>query len=777
MKILRNSYKPHSPDKAVMPHNLYTEKQLEPDDRVDLSSGTKEKEWTLLFYNAGDGCEAKMGTAKLLDLEKVGSDENTNVVVMNYRSKFNLDRITGDYGKLQGARTYYVTRNENPPEKFPLISKILPEEAKNLKDFTFTGTKDIKSSVIEEHPSDINMGDKETLKEFLLKNMKKFPAKRYAVIMSGHGSAFSGSMIVHNPEGRIKNEELAGVFRDVEKETGHKIDLVNMNTCFSANLEALYPLQNSVGTVVASEDVVWSATQPFGKVLDDLQKGIKEGKEISGKDLARLMIEEARRQPLGNLYIKTLSAMDMEKIGTVADDISNLQKTLMEEAVPPASIKKAMEESLRFDFSSVPKQVYVSDVGAFAKEIIKYSDSEKVKSASEKLQKSLGECVFAEQHATSAMQSVTSRVISKIFTSFAGHERMDDASGLTVYYDADALNPDSRLDQIEGWMSIPEESLKNLPDNIDRAKLDKLAGKEFSKGRLTSELKDLKFSDEEIKTIMEHARLKKSKYSEDVDAVGFLSYVSKATEEEKAGMSSLRKGWNKVKETHKKVIGKISEKTHIPGFIVSFAERVALAVSLFAGVHMLGATGKAVYEAGLGGLFTLQGPLTALKGVKDTLKLVSGTGETAASFKGIKDSVKLLTTTNPFKTYKNTKKVVSTIKSPVTAYKGITGGADLACKEKLTGREKEKIVEHVGNAALGLTLGTFGLYLLGVVPQSVIWPAAILALSIRGGKEVAKVLVSKKDHDGFIKESKEFAEMTATEKLDYIQLEKIEGKN
>ena len=190
---------------------------------------------------------------------------------------------------------------------------------------------------------------------------------------------------------------------------------------------------------------------------------------------------------------------------------------------------------------------------------------------------------------------------------------------------------------------------------------------------------------------------------------------------------------NRVKETHKKVIRTISEKTHIPGFILSFAEKVAMAAGLFVGVHMLGTTGKAVYEAGLGGLFTLEGPLATLKSTKDTLKLISATDESAASFKDLKDS------------------------------------AELASGEKLTGREKEKIMDHIGNAVLGLTLGTFGLYLLGVAPRSVIWPAAIAALSIRSGKEVAKTLVSKKDHDDFIKESKEFSEMTVTEKLDYIQ--------
>jgi hypothetical protein len=76
-------------------------------------------------------------------------------------------------------------------------------------------------------------------------------------------------------------------------------------------------------------------------VLSDLQNGLKEGLNISGKDLAKLIIEETRRQPLGNLYMETLSAIDMEKIGLLVDKIKNLQTLLMSEGVSPENIKKA----------------------------------------------------------------------------------------------------------------------------------------------------------------------------------------------------------------------------------------------------------------------------------------------------------------------------------------------------------------------------------------------------------------------------------------------------
>ena len=53
------------------------------------------KDWTLLFYNAGHADESKMCTQALLDLQRTGTDEHTNVVVMNHRSPWLPEKLLG----------------------------------------------------------------------------------------------------------------------------------------------------------------------------------------------------------------------------------------------------------------------------------------------------------------------------------------------------------------------------------------------------------------------------------------------------------------------------------------------------------------------------------------------------------------------------------------------------------------------------------------------------------------------------------------------------------
>jgi hypothetical protein len=772
MKI--NSYKSHSPSELNPSHKNYTEKQLLPsyEDKVEISSSGKEKEWTLLFYNAGEGGERKMCTASLVDLEKVGSDENTNVVVMNYRSDGMYEKVTGRNREFKGTKTYYVTKHEEGKDKIGLLKKILPREAEDLAGFIMASPHDIKSPVIEEHPSDVNMGDKETLRKFLRENMEKYPAKHYAVFLSGHGSAFGGTMITHNPlyelndktienlkdklprekleslkslknisfsdnklteelkklnfteeeismvkghkwfelsyEGiknlqsrmdvekfnrvkslqnrkfsetelaetlknlnfseeeskiiteamknalkkpspRIKNEELGEVLEDVAKETGQKIDLLDMNTCFSANIESIYPLKDSVDSVVASENVVFSATQPFSNILSDLQKGLKEGLNISGRDLAKLIVEETRRQPLGNLYMETLSAIDMEKIGLLVDKIKNLQTLLMSEGIRPEDIKKAFQKSQKLDFSSVPKQVYLTDIGSFADEIFKSIDSQKVKEGARELKEALKESVFAEEHAEKAMESITSRVLRLLIK----EKDLTGLSGLTVYYDDDANHPDSRLDQIQ-----------------------------------------------------------KTEYGKEVNTEKFLQYLSKATEKEKSEASFFRKTVDKIKEKHIKFKQKIAGKTGIAVSYLNILERIGKMAGMILGVNLMGKAGIPVYPMGFGAYFSVLGTTGAVKGIKETIKL--------------------------------------------------------AKKENLAGTEKEEMVEQAGKAGMGMAFTAYSLYLLGILPAAVMWPAAIASVSIRFGKELVKILVNKKDHDAFLKEAEQFSSMNTKEKLEYI---------
>ena len=641
-------------DIKINRHQTPTSKEASSEykDRVELSQDNKEKEWTLLFYNAGYGGETRRCTASLVDLEKVGSDENTSVVVMNYRSSGLLEKFSETLEKFSCGKTYYVTKNENPHEKIPLVAGLIPKEAKRFADYFLTSPKDITSPIIEEHSKDINMVDKNTLQTFLIDNMKKYPAKHYGVVISGEGGHIEG--VIKGPGGTIKNEELSEVLDNVVKETGKKIDLLDLNTSRSANIESLYPLNNSVGTVVASENHVSGGSQPFSKVLSDLQKGLEEGREISGKELATLIVEEARRQPLGNLYLESLSAIDMEKFGLLVDSIKELQKVLISEGVKPEAIKKAIEASVRVNYSKKVKEKHLTDAGSFAEEIVKYTDSARVKHEAAKLQKALKECVIDSQYGQHALHSITGRALGAFFR---GENDLRSSSGLTIYYDTDVNDNDSKVKELE-----------------------------------------------------------KTKYAGDTDAETFLKYVGQAAEEEKANRSGFRKAIDGLKENHRELKKKVSEKTGIPEVLINMGEQGAKIAGLVTGLGLLRYAGIPAGDLYFGPLLSVRGAVNTYKNVKNT--------------------------------------------------------AELSHKEKFDLVDKNKMIDNIGNIGLGLTIGAMGLSHLGLLPGSVVWPVILAGLSIKGGKELAKILATRKEHKAFEKEAEAFDARSTGEKLEYISSQK-----
>ena len=84
----------------------------------------EEKEWAVLFYNAGHNDEAKMCTYSLDQLETVGSDENTHLVVMNHRRRWVGDQLLGRFEQYEGTKSYYVTKQESPEQQPPPASTL-----------------------------------------------------------------------------------------------------------------------------------------------------------------------------------------------------------------------------------------------------------------------------------------------------------------------------------------------------------------------------------------------------------------------------------------------------------------------------------------------------------------------------------------------------------------------------------------------------------------------------------------------------------------------------
>lgn len=391
------------------------------------------RQWTVLVYNAGASNAGMSCTHNLLDMERVGSDDTTQVVCMNARTPW-LPEQAGLWRDYTGARTYALGPGTGKPAPTSELGKAWA--------FATTSPADIKSEEIAPR-SDPNMADPQTLKAFLLDNLERYPAQHVAVIIGGHGAGFAGQ--ASGPDGRMSNEALAGVLKDVQTRLGKKIDLVDFNNCYGSSLEVIHPLQGIAEVAVGSQSVQWGPTQPLGDVLQKLQAQLKEGKEVTGRELGMLFVDAARSQPLGNLSTRTLTAVDIDALPRVADSLAFLHQTLMDERIPPAQIREWLSKTEKDDYATIPRTIFNYDLVSFATTVQQSTDNAKVKAAAESVAQATRACVLAEQHSDPSRSGLVELMLTDVFQA----DLPDSPSGLSIHYDANVNARGNRLDDLK----------------------------------------------------------------------------------------------------------------------------------------------------------------------------------------------------------------------------------------------------------------------------------------------------------------------------------------
>lgn len=386
------------------------------------------REWTVLVYNAGSSNAGMSCTHNLLDMERVGSDDFVQVVCMNARDAW-VPEAAGLWREYTGARTYALGAGTGEAAPRTELGKAWS--------FLKTSPAAVRSPEIAQGEPD--MSDPETLRKFLLENVERYPSKRVAVIIGGHGAGFAGQVSTDGK--RMSNEALAGVLGDVQKKLGKKIDLVDFNNCYGASLEVMHPLRDVAECAVGSQSVQWGPTQPLGEVLGRLQAELKGGKDVTGADLGRIFVDAAASQPLANLSTRTLSAVDPSGLGVVADRLAVLHQTLMDEKVPPAQIREWMALAEKDEYASIPRSVYNYDLVSFARVVAENAGSEAVREAASAVGAAVNESVVSEQHAQPGRDGLVGWGLKKMFST----DMPSSPGGLSVHYDADVNARGNRL--------------------------------------------------------------------------------------------------------------------------------------------------------------------------------------------------------------------------------------------------------------------------------------------------------------------------------------------
>lgn len=282
--------------------------------QVGFSQTTPLKEWTYLVYLNADNNLYSFSDLNMAQMEKVGSSAGVNIVVQLDPEPSNMP-----------TTRYYVTQNPNP-----IKGKIT-------------------SKVLETLP-ETDMGNPQTLADFLVWGVKNFPAKKYAVIVWNHGNGWQGVSYDDNPRTYLnmpmlrKGLEAMNVAvaqqRGISRSPVPLIDILNFDACLMSTLEVAYEVKDVAKFLVGSQFLEPGDGENYTSFLQPLvAKPTMEARE-----LAEIMVYQYALNYQNENDSINYAAIDLSKVAQFTG-LFNQASMVMNGSALKSQIKKAFGSS------------------------------------------------------------------------------------------------------------------------------------------------------------------------------------------------------------------------------------------------------------------------------------------------------------------------------------------------------------------------------------------------------------------------------------------------
>ncbi|MDQ0417953.1 hypothetical protein J2Z48_002137 [Croceifilum oryzae] len=303
---------------------------------VSSAASTPKSDYTLMVYMVGSDLESggNYASTDLKEMMKVGSTKNVNVVVETGGSN--------DWGNQK------ISNKEN--QRW-IVKKNDIENVGNV--------------------GDRNMGNPKSLTDFIDWSMKKYPAKKYGMVLWNHGG---GSVVGYGADEKhdydaLTLSELQQALDKSQAKT-NKFDMIGFDACLMGNVEVAKLLQPYGKYLVGSEELEpvhgWDYT-PFLKTLTTSSQ--KTG-DVVGKVIADSYVKQSK--DFGTADDITLSVVDMDKAVDVTKKVESLAKKLkanMEDDEALQAIAKARFRSEDYGGSGGPGDTDMVDIVDLAEQL------------------------------------------------------------------------------------------------------------------------------------------------------------------------------------------------------------------------------------------------------------------------------------------------------------------------------------------------------------------------------------------------------------------------
>jgi hypothetical protein len=286
--------------------------------RVQVS---QTKQWTVLVYQAGDNDLEDALIKDFNEMERVGSDDNINIVVQLDRSP----RYDTSNGNWSTTRRYYITRD--PEEPFP-------------PDFSTRPNNTIRSQLLEDLGK-VNMGDENVLRDFLLWGIQNFPAQHYFVILSNHGAGVRpfrrktllgrGMLFTDTFNDYISEDESKRAFAAAVQALGRPIDIIGIDCSEMSEIEIAYQLRDACRYLIASQLSEPNDGYPYDRFLWELhQKPTMSTEDFLQRFVQHYIASYQRGQPTNGAGSSvTIAVYNQSVVPTYVQQVDALAQVLL----------------------------------------------------------------------------------------------------------------------------------------------------------------------------------------------------------------------------------------------------------------------------------------------------------------------------------------------------------------------------------------------------------------------------------------------------------------
>jgi hypothetical protein len=256
-------------------------------------------DWTFMVYLDADNTLETAGIEIFLKMASVGSSSQVNVIVQ-------MDRIDGQddrYGNWTDCKRFNITKGMTPA----------PENAvQNL--------------------TEVNMGDPNTLRDFVNWTINNYTANYYFLVIWDHGAGFIGCCLdVTNASDILTLPELSQAL------SGFPVimDVVFIDACTMAMPEVAYQIKDYTNVLVGPEGLgyamVDTSAAPYNEYLSSLTSNSTMSPSAFAKNVINNYIGWCLSTSIPNA---TMSATDLTKMTSLTAAIDDFAINLKEKETP-----------------------------------------------------------------------------------------------------------------------------------------------------------------------------------------------------------------------------------------------------------------------------------------------------------------------------------------------------------------------------------------------------------------------------------------------------------